>query len=87
VVYADGGDDGATDAAASGQEAGGAGSCTALSCFLGCCQGGKCVTPGTDTACGALGGACRDCTAQGQRCQIGACSGGGGGGGADAGSG
>lgn len=71
---ADGGDDGGADATA-GADAGSSGSCTPVSCFLGCCQGGTCIMPGTDTACGGLGQACRDCTSAGQRCQIGTCSG------------
>jgi hypothetical protein len=60
----------------SGSSGGGSsGSCSVASCFLGCCSGNTCVMPTTDTACGALGGACVDCAATGLTCTLGFCSG------------
>jgi hypothetical protein len=53
---------------------GGRGNCNLLSCLTGCCQSGTCMKP-SDTTCGNLGNSCRDCTATGQTCMGGNCSG------------
>ncbi|HEY3449805.1 MAG TPA: hypothetical protein VGK67_25850 [Myxococcales bacterium] len=42
--------------------------CDALSCPLGCCQGGECHTPTSAASCGTAGGTCADCGAGADSC-------------------
>jgi hypothetical protein len=73
----DGGPETGDDGAATGgtPDGGAPGMCSAVTCAFGCCQGGGCVTPTVDTACGVFGAACQDCTTSGRMCQFGACGG------------
>ncbi len=48
--------------------------CDYSSCPTGCCQGDRCITAPTESACGAGGAQCQTCPA-GQTCDAGACTG------------
>jgi hypothetical protein len=66
---------GSASGSSSGSSGGTSGSCTLLNCLTGCCQGNTCITKTSTTACGNLGNACKDCSATGQTCNLGMCSG------------